>query len=77
MTTKLLTNTTFTSKTGRTYWIDENGKATLFVEAQSEDDDQYAGCECEQDWNCGLHRNRAGTWTETRSERYEADDHGW
>jgi len=24
------------------------------------------GCECEQDWNCPLHRDRAGTWVETR-----------
>lgn len=68
MTTKLLTNTTFTSKTGRTYWIDEAGRATLFVEPATPEDAHYddLGCECEQDWNCGLHRNRVGAWTETR-----------
>jgi hypothetical protein len=29
------------------------------------------GCECEQDWNCALHADRAGTWIETR---YDTSD---
>ena len=28
--------------------------------------EENPGCECEQDWNCGLHQNRRGTWIETR-----------
>ena len=57
MTTKLITNTTYTSKTtGRTYLIDDKGNATLVVEETYQDD--YDMCECEIDWDCGCGSQR-------------------
>ena len=31
-------------------------------------------CECEIDWNCGLHAHRAGTWIETRYAGLDNDE---
>ena len=42
-----------TGLTGRVYWVDETGKAWL------DEDDGWRGCECEIDWKCGLHVDRA------------------
>ena len=53
--------------TGRTYWIDANGLAT------EEQEPEY-GCECEQDWNCGLHGGtNSPTWIETRHTDYDEE----
>lgn len=56
-------NTNITSSsTGITYFIDAKGLAHEIFE-----DDDYVGCECEQDWNCGLHGGTTRpTWIETR-----------
>ena len=35
------------------------------------------GCECEIDWLCPLHRNRRGTWIETRFEDRWDDEPWW
>lgn len=32
------------------------------------------GCECEQDWNCPLHKSRVGTWLE---RRYDNEFEPW
>lgn len=50
-TSKILRDTVFTSKTGRVYEIDANGRALPLTF-----DDSPTGCECEIDWNCPLHR---------------------
>lgn len=31
-------------------------------------------CECEMDWNCGLHAHRQGTWLETRFAMDDEDE---
>lgn len=31
-------------------------------------------CECEQDWNCGLHAHQIGTWIETRYAGLDDDE---
>jgi hypothetical protein len=61
------TNSYFTSPaTGRHYWITDSGVAILVSMLHAEEE-QYVGCECEQDWNCGLHGGTSRpTWIETR-----------
>ena len=36
--------------------------------------EQEYECECEIDWNCYLHSNRAGTWIETRFQEAIHDE---
>lgn len=56
-------NSFFTSPaTGRFYWINEKGVATL---ADADEQDEYIGCECEIDWRCPHHAGQP-TWLETR-----------
>lgn len=38
-------------------------------------DEQGVGCECEIDWNCPLHKGRAGTFLETRYDNDGEEDY--
>lgn len=64
-----------TTASGRTYWCDDDGVATLQMP-----DEYNIGCECEIDWRCGLHAGQP-TWLETRfddgRDADEARAHGW
>lgn len=65
-TSKILRDTMFVSPaTGRTYWIDDKGKAR---EMRDEDEEQELGCECEIDWRCPHHAGQP-TFLETRYDR--------
>lgn len=53
----IIRNAFFTSpSSGIRYWVDGAGKATPVEEEMP-----FIMCECEQDWNCPLHSNRAYT----------------
>ena len=55
--------------------VEEVAVAILEDDEQDQWDYDNRGCECEQDWNCHLHKNRVGTWLETRYDHlYDGDD---
>jgi hypothetical protein len=53
-------------------WTNDYDQYLLSLGVEIEE--PYVGCECEQDWNCGLHASRVGTWIETRYAGLDNDE---
>ena len=50
------------------------GYTTLPAEPYNDEQDDYVGCECEQDWNCPMHGGtNSPTWLESRYSHEEED----
>lgn len=47
--------------------------AALYDAGGWSDVDDYVGCECEQDWNCGLHAD-GPTWLESRFQGMDVEE---
>lgn len=62
----IIRNAFFTSpSSGIRYWVDGAGKATPV-----EEEVPFMMCECELDWNCPLHSNRAYTAIELINDEW-------